>query len=630
MAAALFSSFSGHPGLADFRDPQIFFSSKGTKLQFKTSDLRPHLGDAMEHFQAFLEDCLDLSFIETSRLYVDIGKEICPQTSLIGDQESHLDDEPQVYAWKRCCLEKYMKWMYDDQAPKKGEGQRYYTQNMLHDTGSLTSVTPKKSKHREGGLIYSQFYNSVKEIYDANKCFPFANDAMEELALDPHIRNATRNILGGGRRDAKTVEVGYLASKQRTHHALRDARRKSYGIREEHRVTWSVFQGLKDRLNFDNTQHSVNSVTGCPSYAWAVKTEIFVDFVWRSVDKFATGFEIVKARSRKDFTTWEQTKMMAMFLRCLRYVCGGHLLEQEGALWHSKREKMVGEPPRLRLWYGLGFKNTLAVYKYCWLEPRIDWNVIQFKSDVTDDILFGNKTLQGQYMRRGKQARGFFDISRQLESALDWVEKYQDNDRLCDRLVSWIVHICLLQFRLDVISAVKAEVKPEEQEEALKGEQGLSYEYLDEIMSGGCYLMSGNKTEFKQVSDLGHFLFDFDDGTIREHWEDRPFRVLYRRARTGIRIRNRQYKRTLQTRLWEWLYTYHWVLPYPCSNALLQTTKSGKRMWYSIVQKSGEGEERGKWEWARKGWQAGRPREFPVWTRWSKEEWQQWIDGGGR
>ena len=245
MAAALFSSFSGHPGLADFRDPQIFFSSKGTKLQIKTSGLRPHLGDAMEHFQAFLEDCLDLSFVETSRLYVDIGKEICPQTSLIGDQESHLDDEPQVYAWKRCCLEKYMKWMYDDQAPKKGEGQRYYTQNMLHDTGSLTSVTYKKSKHREGGLIYSQFYNSVKEIYDANKCFPFANDAMEELALDPHIRNATRNILGGGRRDAKTVEVGYLASKQRTHHALRDARRKSYGIREEHRVTWSVFQFSK-------------------------------------------------------------------------------------------------------------------------------------------------------------------------------------------------------------------------------------------------------------------------------------------------------------------------------------------------------------------------------------------------
>jgi hypothetical protein len=148
------------PGLADFRDPQIFFSSKGTKLQFKTSDSRPRLNDSMRYFQSFLEECLDLDFVETDRLYVDIGKEICPQTSLIGEQERQLDEEPQVYAWKRRCLEKYMNWMYDGLAPsKKGEGQRYYTQNMLYDAGSLTSVTSKKSKHREGGLIYSQFYN---------------------------------------------------------------------------------------------------------------------------------------------------------------------------------------------------------------------------------------------------------------------------------------------------------------------------------------------------------------------------------------------------------------------------------------------------------------------------------------
>ncbi|KAI7226593.1 hypothetical protein KC330_g8763 [Hortaea werneckii] len=174
------------PGLADFRDPQIFFSSKGTKLQFKTSDTQPRLNDSLRYFQSFLEDCLDLDFVETDRLYVDIGKEICPQTSLIGEQERQLDEEPQVCTWKRCCLERYMNWMYDGLAPsKKGEGQRYYTQNMLYDAESLTSVTLKRSKHREGGLIYSQFYNSVKETYDANKCFPFTNDAMEELALDP-------------------------------------------------------------------------------------------------------------------------------------------------------------------------------------------------------------------------------------------------------------------------------------------------------------------------------------------------------------------------------------------------------------------------------------------------------------
>jgi hypothetical protein len=29
----------------------------------------------MQYFQSFLEDCLDLEFVETDRLYVDIGKE---------------------------------------------------------------------------------------------------------------------------------------------------------------------------------------------------------------------------------------------------------------------------------------------------------------------------------------------------------------------------------------------------------------------------------------------------------------------------------------------------------------------------------------------------------------------------
>ena len=326
----------------------------------------------------------------------------------------------------------------------------------------------------------------------------------------------------------------------------------------------------------------------------------------------------------------EETKMMAMFLRCLRYVCGGHLLQQEGALWHGKREGMVGEPPRARLWYGLGFKNTLPLYKYCWLEPRVDWSAIQFKSDVTDNVLFGNKTLQGEYLRRGRQARGFFDISRRLELALDWIGVYRNNDRLCDRLVSWVVYICLEQFRLDVIHAVKVEIKEEEREEALKGEKGLCYEYVDQIMTEGCYLMSGNKTEFKQVSRLGHFLFDYDDGLSREHWEDRPFRVLYRRAMTGIGIRNRRYKRLFRARLWQWLYRYHWVLPYPCSNALLQTSKAGRRMWYSIQQLEEEAGGEEKWAWGKKGWQGGRPVEFPEWTKWRKEDWQQWIDGAGR
>ena len=64
--------------------------------------------------------------------------------------------------------------------------------------------------------------------------------------------------------------------------------------------------------------------------------------------------------------------MMAMFLRCLRFVFGGHLLSRESALWWSRRERTAGEPAQLRVWHELGFCNTLPRYGYCWLEPKVD------------------------------------------------------------------------------------------------------------------------------------------------------------------------------------------------------------------------------------------------------------------
>jgi hypothetical protein len=64
----------------------------------------------------------------------------------------------------------------------------------------------------------------------------------------------------------------------------------------------------------------------CPLYAWAVSTEVYLNFLWRSADKFATGFEVVRACCHQDLIIWEQTKIMAMFLRCLRFVFGSYQL----------------------------------------------------------------------------------------------------------------------------------------------------------------------------------------------------------------------------------------------------------------------------------------------------------------
>jgi hypothetical protein len=66
-----------------------------------------------------------------------------------------------------------------------------------------------------------------------------------------------------------------------------------------------------------------------------VKSEVYLDFLRRSADKFATGFEMVLANSEKGLVSQQETKMMAMFLRCLKFVFGGQQLQRESALWWS-------------------------------------------------------------------------------------------------------------------------------------------------------------------------------------------------------------------------------------------------------------------------------------------------------
>ena len=526
-----------------------------------------------------------------------------------------------------------MHWVYDGQPPSvKGRGQQYFAQNMLYEASNLTSVAPKHSKLREGGLIYSQFYGSVKEVSDATKCFPFENDGLEELALDPQIRQGARHAAGGHRRDARILERAYCASKHRAHHALLNSRSKSFGIREEHRISWTLFQGLAGKLRLQEDDELEITLLDCPAYAWPIKTEVYLNFLWRSADKFATGFEVVLARCQRELITWEQTKMMAMFLRCLRFVFGGHQIQRESSLWWSRRERSVGRPPEQRVWYGLGFCNTLLRYKYCWLEPRFDWRRLSFLPLVTDHVLFGNSMLRGQYLRRGGQVQGFFDATRQLELALDWIDRYGGIDSIRERLTSWAAHICLRQFRQDVFGSIQREVLEECREEVLQGLSPVCYEYLDEVMVGGTHLISGNRCDFKQAPALGQYLFNFDDGRIRTHWEDRPYRKLYRRARAGLDMRHSALRlgKAFSSVLRRKLFAHHWILPYPSTDVLLQTTKQGQRMWYSIeaagvAAEELEETEPSTWQWARKSWRAGSPPPLPEYIEWSREEWVDWI-----
>ena len=80
-----------------------------------------------------------------------------------------------------------------------------------------------------------------------------------------------------------------------------------------------------------------------------------------------------------------------------------------------------------------------------------------------------------------------------------------------------MVHMCLKQFRIDVLSTVKAEIREEHRESALQGEVGFSYDYFEEIITQGCYLMSGNRCDFKAPRELAGYLLGQEDGRSRQY-----------------------------------------------------------------------------------------------------------------
>lgn len=623
-----------------FSDAQIFFSAKGTKLRYKSKLTRPTLQNKLDDFITIFLQLFDLDFIYKNRLYIDIGKEICPQASAVQYQSQSTTEQPYVLLWKKCCLESYLKWLYDDSHPAAhSKGYRMYTVSMLSDAANLTSITPRKSTHREAGLIYSQFYGSVKESIDAAKTYPFQNEGLEEMALDPMIRKGAQASSKSRKRNISIIENGYLHSKKRLVAALRGSARKSFGLREEHRCTWALILAIRRVLTvrYASDQDTTNSMdlSGLtvidPLYAWAIPTNVYMNFLYRNADKFATGFEIVRAGAEGSIVTWEQTKIMAMFLRCLRFSLAGHELRREKALWASKSIRdQPGEPITVR--YGLGFSNTLERYGYSWIEPRINWTTLSFESNITDQILFGNAIMKEAYRRHGGRVRDFFDATRRIELVVGWLPQLIHAPAAQRQLIDYLIHTCLQQFRTDVVASIKNDFIDVPTFKAHKdGTEPFCYEYLASICKPDIINVMRQQRS-KSPFELFDYLYSFSDDEERRHWGELPFRVIYSRcthALDGLNDESRALY-AFKRRFPRYLFRWHWLLPYPHKNGLTETNKKGKRQWYSISPVEGVSLEMDElrlkhWEMVSQTWLEGRPDPFPEWLTWERVEWETWF-----
>jgi hypothetical protein len=127
--------------------------------------------------------------------------------------------EPQTYLWRRCYIRHHLGQLYNSDIPKSG--QNFYHKSILRDAGSMTILTPAKSRLCRGGILYSQIYSLTKEIVDTTHTYPFQNPDLRHLALDPQLHSGMQSISGKPALYNITNRA-YLASKRHYHYGLTD------------------------------------------------------------------------------------------------------------------------------------------------------------------------------------------------------------------------------------------------------------------------------------------------------------------------------------------------------------------------------------------------------------------------
>ncbi len=161
-----------------FATPRLVFSSKGQKLLYKGRTI----AGTWNLFRQSAQHYFDYSHLNTQQVWVDLGKEVaCADWAFsTTDAMPNRTREPQVYLWRRCCIEHLASWIQFAQPTARTKAARYI-RAMLGDSLEATFEFSRASKQYLAGWIYSQAYDSVKELYDAAKVIPFKAGFLDKL-----------------------------------------------------------------------------------------------------------------------------------------------------------------------------------------------------------------------------------------------------------------------------------------------------------------------------------------------------------------------------------------------------------------------------------------------------------------
>ena len=507
-------------GLGIFRDPIIFFASKNRKLAIKERTL----SETWEAFDVQLRHYLDTAHLDHDKVFVDLGKETISSWTAADE-----DGSPAVFLYRPCCLDSFQREMSLG-GPATQMRRNTYQTAMMRDAVDSTFEPKASSAKAIEGWIYSQFYGSHKELYDAAKTKPFHSAHLPKLTWDPKVFKMLEHVAGATTATRRQLEESFLKSKQRLANAVKEAFNKSYGVREEHRVSLTFLGRIKASLQSAGKwdQPATRPQGSDDTPYWQLATKDYISFVGQNANKFLLLFEWILTMSATKEVSYEHCKVLTMLLQAIRDSFDSVAQERHRGLYEDSWTRRRGG----QVVHGMGLRRTMSACGYGWLSSKIDWDTLEFVPKLRDQMVFNDTMLRDTYRRRGLAVRSAKNDLQFIEQAGQWLRLYCASPTITAKILSLLVMVVVQHFRKEVFHNLKDKIRDEHRQKALSGQLPLCPAVLEEVLerASDFHVCSASMTKIKTVRTLVDVLWDSDDGYARKRWANRSYRHLHQVA----------------------------------------------------------------------------------------------------
>jgi hypothetical protein len=603
---AILEIIAGNPGLSRFKDPVLFTHAKNTKLAWMSDSIL----SAYQKWSEAWDETADPEFYSRHKTHIDLAKTITSENFAYPHEVVPDSFKAETYLWRTCCLESYARTRVSI-APNKRRARgspivaRFPWATMRDTAGYTLSTMPGRLENLDG-LAYSQFYANIKTPFDVSKVYVFDNEALDNLALDASYVQSLQQQGGGSTFSTAALQKSYLHSKGRASASLRDNQRRSYGIREEHRVTLTLMDKMCQYWEeWESAGESTGSQDACLPYYIIPSQEVF-QFLSAQINKYCFLFERTLAHTAKSYSLPE-TMVMSLALRALRFSYGGGLLPRELLLYKDRWERTHQNSTTVH--EGVGMQDTMLRTGLGWFLPKFNWATCRIAQPHGDNMLVGNLLMHSEYKRRWKAVKDLRDVFIRLNQAMGWFSRHhiKQNPPLLALWLEYMHALVIEQFDADIwLSLLAADKRrPELSPQARQREGSVQFcmkhmkdIFLQDGVPSPPHIATGNRMRFQTVGNVLEFLFlESSNGLKHKGWGSKPFRLVFQKTFDLLKAElGHKAASTWLNELFYLIRLTHWILPYPSESALIESSKTsaarglkGRTMWLSCVFAGSQG-----------------------------------------